>query len=205
MFLERTERWIQGIGKTAVIITLTTLLLGLWRGLHHPISHKSEQEPALLRQPTFYLLVSLGYFGVCYELWRPLRLVLSLPVRTLLLILGTLLYFSGLALVMCGRLALGQMYNVSSVRGASLYADQQLVTHGPFAWVRHPMYLGILFTGVGGVLLYRTWTFVFLVMLFPGLVVRAHQEEQALTAAFGEQWQAYCQQVPGWIPVWRCR
>jgi protein-S-isoprenylcysteine O-methyltransferase Ste14 len=52
------------------------------------------------------------------------------------------------------------MYNVSSAFGNRLYADQELVTSGPFALVRHPMYLGALIAGMGGVLLFRTWSAV---------------------------------------------
>jgi protein-S-isoprenylcysteine O-methyltransferase Ste14 len=33
-----------------------------------------------------------------------------------------------------------------------------------------------------------------------GLVIRARREEQVLAAEFGEQWEAYVQQVPVWIP-----
>ena len=92
------------------------------------------------------------------------------------------------------------MYNVSSSFGAQLYADQQLVTRGPFAYVRHPMYLGILVASFGGLLLYRTWTLVFTTLNFLALTVRARREEQALAAEFGEQWEAYRRRVPGWIP-----
>jgi protein-S-isoprenylcysteine O-methyltransferase Ste14 len=92
------------------------------------------------------------------------------------------------------------MYNVSSSFGAQLYTDQQLITHGPFAYVRHPMYLGILLVGWGGLLLYRTWTFVFIIAHFPVLLVRARHEEQALAIEFGEQWQVYSQRVPAWLP-----
>lgn len=97
-------------------------------------------------------------------------------------------------------LALGEMYNVSSRFGAQLYAGHRLVTHGPYALARHPMYLGILFAGAGGLLLYRTWTFLFVPAHFPALVMRARREEEALSATFGQQWQDYCRRVPGWRP-----
>jgi protein-S-isoprenylcysteine O-methyltransferase Ste14 len=41
---------------------------------------------------------------------------------------------------------------------------------------------------------------VFTTVAFLGLVLRARREEQALAAEFGQHWQEYCQQVPGWIP-----
>ncbi len=101
---------------------------------------------------------------------------------------------------MWGRLTLSQLYNVSSSFGAQLFADHRLVSHGPFAYLRHPMYLGILLISVGGIFLYRTWTFVFLLLHFPALALRARREEQALSEKFGAQWKAYCQAVPAWIP-----
>jgi protein-S-isoprenylcysteine O-methyltransferase Ste14 len=147
-----------------------------------------------------YLAIGIPYFGACALLWRPLPLTLSRPARLAALMLGALLYFPGLALVLWGRLTLGRMYNVSSSLGAQLYADQELVTRGPFAYVRHPMYLGILVASFGGLLLYRTWTLIFTTINFLALIVRARREEQALAAEFGEQWEAYGRRVPGWLP-----
>jgi protein-S-isoprenylcysteine O-methyltransferase Ste14 len=159
----------------------------------------------LLRRPPFYLLAGAGYLGLCRLLWRPLQLTLSLPARLLALVIGGSLYFSGLALTLWGRFALGKMYDSSSTFGAHLYADHYLVTGGPFAYLRHPMYLGILLTGVGGLLLYRTWTFVFLLTHIPSLVIRARREEEVLATAFGRGWQAYCERTPAWLPYLRKR
>jgi protein-S-isoprenylcysteine O-methyltransferase Ste14 len=201
--LDTAERWSRRVGLTTVLVTLTALLWGLWRGTQRPVGYKTGQEPGMLRTPAFYFLASAGYFGLCVRLWRPFPLILSQPARILALILGALLYFPGLALVLWGRLTLAQMYNVSSSFGAQLYAGHRLVTHGPFALMRHPMYLGILLTGAGGLLLYRTWTFVFVLLHFPALLIRARREEQALAAEFGRQWEGYCQRVPTWLPRFR--
>ncbi|HRQ38078.1 MAG TPA: isoprenylcysteine carboxylmethyltransferase family protein [Chloroflexota bacterium] len=194
------ERWSQRFGLGAVLGTLTVVLWGVWRGMRRPSGRKTGREPHLFRTPAFYLFTVLGYFGLCYRLWRPLPLALSRPVRALAVVFGSLLYFPGLVLLMWGRLTLGPMYNVSSSLGVQLYADHRLITHGPFAYVRHPMYLGLWFVGVGGLLLYRTWTFVFLLLQLPAMFARAWREEQALAAEFGSQWQIYCQQTPAWLP-----
>ena len=198
--LDVAEERLRQVGIAALLGTLATLLWGIWRGTRRPAGQSSGRELGALRTPAFYALAITGYFGCCYWLWRPLPLALSRPWRSLALILGSLLYFPGLALVLWGRLALAQMYNVSSTFGAQLYADQQLVTHGPFALVRHPMYLGVLLTTTGGILLYRTWTFVVLLLQLPVLVVRVRREEQALAAEFGAQWAGYRQRVPAWVP-----
>jgi protein-S-isoprenylcysteine O-methyltransferase Ste14 len=157
----------------------------------------------VLRWPV-YLIISILFFGTCFLLWRPIPFSIAPLANLLMLVLGALLYFSGLALVLWGRLALGKMYDVSSSLGAHLYADHQLVTNGPFAFVRHPMYLGIMMASLGGLLLYHMWTLLFLTIVFLGLVMRAKREEQALATEFGEQWETYCQQVPAWIPrIWQ--
>ena len=199
MQLSRLESQVRRLGALALLITLSTILWGLFRGLRRPAGRRVGQPERIMNAPT-YLAIGIPYFGACALLWRPLPLTLSHPARIAALILGALLYFPGLALVLWGRLTLGRMYNVSSSFGARLYADQQLITHGPYALVRHPMYLGILVASFGGLLLYRTWTLVFTALNFLALIVRARREEQALAAEFGEQWKAYCRRVPAWLP-----
>lgn len=198
--MDTAERWTRRTGIAFMVATLATLLWGLWRGTKQSVGHKTSREPEMLRTPVFYFLASVGYFGLCMRLWRPLPQTFSCSARALALFLGALLYFPGLVLVLWGRLTLAQMYNVSSSFGAQLFADHRLITRGPFALVRHPMYLGILLIGIGGILLYRTWTFMFVLLHFPALWIRARREEQVLAAAFGEQWAAYSQRTPAWLP-----
>ncbi len=107
----------------------------------------------------------------------------------------------GFGSVVWGRVALGEMYNISTEVGAELYAHHRLVTSGPFTLVRHPMYLGAIVQFLGGVLLYRTWSVV--ILLTAEIVTnlgRARREEQALAAEFGLDWQAYARRVPSGLP-----
>lgn len=187
-------------GGAALLVVLGMIFYGLARGLHRPVGRQEGRAPGLLHSIAFYILASLIYFGICYLLWKPLPVPLSVGWRITALILGALLFFLGLGLTLWGRLSLGKMYFVSTTLGAQLYADHRLVDQGPYAWVRHPMYLGILLTGLGGILLYRTWTFVFVALHFVGLVFRARREEKALAAEFGEGWQEYCQRTPRFFP-----
>ena len=199
MTLDTVEQCVRWIGAADMLVTLAIVLFGLARSLTRPRGRAIGRANQMLRAPT-YVIISIGYFGLWYILWRPVPLALPIPARGAALILGALLLFPGLALVLWGRLTLGQMYNVSSAFGAQLYADHRLITHGPFALVRHPMYVGVIMASFGGLLLYRTWALVFAATTFLGLTIRARREEQALAAEFGVQWQAYCQQVPAWIP-----
>ena len=196
--LDTVEQWVRWIGAADTLVTLAVVLLGLARSLARPRGRAVGRANQVLRLPT-YILISIGYFGLWYLLWKPIPIALSPAVRIVALALGALLLFPGLGLVLWGRLVLGKMYNVSSALGAQLYADQQLITHGPYAIVRNPMYVGIIAATLGGLLIYRTWSLVFALTFF-GLVIRARREEEALSAEFGATWEAYCQRVPAWLP-----
>jgi len=193
------ERLVQWAGAAAALVCLITALVGIARGLRRPHGRATGLAGKVLRLPA-YLLIGAGFFGACTLLWRPLPLVLSPLTRAVALALGALLPFPGLALVLWGRLTLGEMYDVSSSVGAQLYAGHRLVTHGPFAIVRHPMYAGVILASAGGLLVYRTWTLLFTTLSFLGLVLRARREEEALAAEFGEEWEEYRRRVPAWIP-----
>lgn len=105
-----------------------------------------------------------------------------------------------MAFIFAGRLALGNMYNLSATTGAELYADHWLVTSGPFRLVRHPMYFGAVLAGLGTLLLYRTWTMVVICLHLPVFFVRARREEEVLEQEFGDEWRLYRARVPAGVP-----
>ena len=120
-----------------------------------------------------------------------------------MLTIGSFLFFPGMALLLWARLTLGRNYFVSTAMGAQLFADHQLVTTGPYAIIRHPMYVGLTLAAWGALLIYFTWTTVYFAVFAPMLALRALREEQALSAEFGEQWRDYRKRVPLFIPRFR--
>ena len=205
MRLETVERSTQWAGAAALLMFMVAMLQGLWRGWHSPMGRVAGPAPGFVRNYTrgaWWLYgpgTAIGLW-LLHLLWRPIRLISSTPARIAVLVLGALLYFPGIALMLWGRLTLGRMYNVSSVLGAQLYSEHRMVTSGPFALVRHPMYVGGALAEVGALLIYRTWAVALIPLQIPELSFRARREEEALAAQFGEQWEEYCRRVPAWIP-----
>jgi protein-S-isoprenylcysteine O-methyltransferase Ste14 len=200
MNLQPFEIIIKWLGGLLAYTALGIVLYGVWRGTHRSAGQTTGRFAWWLRSPLFYLITTLGYIGISVLLWKPLPVVLEASLRAWVLMLGVLLYFPGLLLVLWGRLALGKNYFVSTGFGAQLFSSHQLVTRGPFAIVRHPMYLGLMLAALGGLLLYQTWTMVAFAFFAPFTLLRSRREEQVLAAEFGNQWQEYCQRVPAFLP-----
>jgi protein-S-isoprenylcysteine O-methyltransferase Ste14 len=83
----------------------------------------------------------------------------------------------------------------------AIRSKHTLVTHGPYRWVRHPLYsLGtMLFVGIG--LIASNW-FILLAMGlgFVLLAIRTPIEEARLTEKFGDEYRAYLRRTGRFIP-----
>lgn len=80
---------------------------------------------------------------------------------------------------------------------------QKLVTHGPFALSRNPLYNGNYFLWMGFVALSGVWWFLPVATLLFAVeyyfIVR--YEEGVLETIFGEEYLAFKRQTPRWIPT----
>jgi len=202
--MDTYELW---LGRIGGIAGLATLALAIWRMLgsvSRPAGREIGSGARLLRAPIL-LLMTLAFAVGMVWLWRPLPVVLPMAGRIVCLALGALLYFPSLGLYLWGLRTLGVMFAPSSGFGVRLRAEHRLITTGPFAFVRHPMYLAVITAGIGGLLLYRTWAMLLFAMAMFGLTVRGRREEQALAAEFGPAWEEYRRRVPAWLPrrIWK--
>jgi protein-S-isoprenylcysteine O-methyltransferase Ste14 len=200
MNLEFTGLIVQWFGGLLALVALGLVLYGIWRGTQRQTGRTTGLGGSWLRSPWLYFASAVFFFGIAYLGWVPLPLTFTTSTRIVMLVLGSLFYFPGMSLLVWGRLALGKNYFVSTGLGARLYSDHQLVKTGPYAYMRHPMYCGLVVSAVGSLLIYSTWTTVFFVCFAPLMFVRAWREEKALSAEFGDDWQEYCRCVPAFFP-----
>ena len=78
------------------------------------------------------------------------------------------------------------------------------ITAGPYAWIRHPLYLANFLLGLGIILIAGWWpmTVAYLVVFLPVHAVIMCSEETHLTRLYGRQYEDYRRAVPGIFP-WR--
>jgi protein-S-isoprenylcysteine O-methyltransferase Ste14 len=114
---------------------------------------------------------------------------------------GIALMWFGIALRQWSVLALGRYFTVA----VRVVEDQRVVDSGPYRWVRHPSYTGLLLSLVGLGAALGSWLSLVSLAVLPtvGLVVRIRVEESALLAAIGEPYRRYAERRRRLVPgIW---
>ncbi len=129
-----------------------------------------------------------GYDGLVGTLWE---IVLSPERRNQLStwnIAGLSLFIAGLSIAILAAYTLQRFYSSTLVTRE----NHQLITHGPYRLVRHPIYFGVLIA-ILGVPVYAPSLFGFLILLLliPIFLFRIKMEEEMLTEFFGDEYRAY--------------
>ena len=96
---------------------------------------------------------------------------------------------------------LGRQFRVH----AGLYEDHQLVTSGPYAIVRHPIYSSLLAILASTLFLFTTWQWalISLALFIAGTEIRVHTEDGLLASRFGDRFLEYKKRVPAYLPFVR--
>lgn len=82
-----------------------------------------------------------------------------------------------------------------------LKGNHHLVTTGPYAYVRHPLYLAMMGWGVAAALLTANWIIIAMcVLAIAGVLWRVPKEEQMMVEAFGDEYKAYMRRTGRFTP-----
>ena len=122
------------------------------------------------------------------------RLLPGLPWRWL----GAGLFVAGTALRWWSIVHLGRFFSVD----VAIASDHKVVETGPYRFVRHPSYTGLLLqcAGLGIVLRTALSLSVIIVPTFLVLFYRIRVEERALLANFGKDYEAYTRRTKRLLP-----
>ena len=85
---------------------------------------------------------------------------------------------------------------------ARLVEDHKLITTGPYAYVRNPIYTGMFGMLIATGLAMEHWLglIVGAILFAAGLLIRIRSEEKLLRAAFGQEFDDYAKRVSAVIP-----
>lgn len=112
--------------------------------------------------------------------------------------IGAALSALSLALLYWVHAALGHNYSPE----LRIRSEQQLVTWGPYRYVRHPMYSSYLLMAIGMGLLSANWLIglLGLVMIFGLMFLRTPREEEMMMKTFGEHYRRYAHSTGRFFP-----
>jgi len=161
---------------------------------------RSQGKGAILRSGLGVLFLTTGLVVLGFLLWKPISLDVSEQMLFGFSIVGAIFYFCGVGLYLWGLGTMRSQFAVSSLFGAELYKEHKLITSGPFALVRHPLYAGVILTAVGALLIFRTWGMILFMPMSLMVIGRAEREEKLLADEFGDEWESYISKVPKWLP-----
>jgi protein-S-isoprenylcysteine O-methyltransferase Ste14 len=110
---------------------------------------------------------------------------------------GVALTAVGLLFTVWARIKIGR--NWSGI--VTIKEGHELITSGPYAIVRHPIYTGLLPAFVGSALARAEWRGILAVVIaWSALWRKLRFEERWLREQFGESYQAYSQRVAALLP-----
>lgn len=171
----------------------------LWLVLARNVKVTARRQAALPRLLNMALLVSAAVLLAVPHLPVPGLEARLLPGSQwkLWAAVGAALTLLGLLFTVWARAYLGR--NWSGV--AAVKADHELITGGPYHWVRHPIYSGLALAFVGMAVAGGQWRGVLSIALAVGAIVqRIIVEERFMRQQFGVVYDAYAQRVRALIP-----
>ena len=111
--------------------------------------------------------------------------------------LGLVLTAGGILISVWARLTLGRNWSGT----VTIKQDHELVTTGPYAIVRHPIYTGLLLAILGSAVALAEWRgVVAFVLATAALWMKLRREERWMREQFGEAYAAYARRVAALVP-----
>jgi len=150
---------------------------------------RRKGRPGRDRGTRVVVALSLGasiVVGLLIRRWVP---TLDTPAADAFAVAGIVVIWVGLAVRIWAVLTLGGSFSTF----IQVDADQAIVTRGPYRWVRHPSYTGLLLVALGFGLSAGNWLSLVVCAVGPplGLLPRIAVEESEMIRVLGERYRTY--------------
>jgi protein-S-isoprenylcysteine O-methyltransferase Ste14 len=166
-------------------MTVTTVVFSVWAAfwiywLIAAVAAKQSVRTGRFRPPGLLLIAAL----VLIRVFHTGTLAVHSPV---LKVIGLILFASGLALAIWARIYLGRNWGMPMTQRA----EPELVTSGPYRFVRHPIYSGLLLALLGTALATNLYFLVALAIVTVYFIYSATVEERTMTTTFPADYPSY--------------
>ena len=186
----------------AVLIVVMLLLLPV--GVYHRVKSQSTGESLDRRQEGVFVLATLRPLGAVFWLavfawminpaWMAWSAV-SLPIGA---------RWAGVGFLLAGSLLLVWTFRSLGKNLTDTVVTRQqhtLVVHGPYRWIRHPLYSSAALLIVALSLIAANWFFFAAgAALLCVLIIRTRIEEENLVARFGDSYRNYMSRTGRFVP-----
>jgi len=171
--------------------------LALWRVMAFRVKATAQSESVPSRLSHLAPLLFAGYLLAAPQVPIVLLNGRFVPLAIWPVALGAALTFAGLLFSVWARFELaGNWSDFVQVK-----RDHELIVGGPYRWVRHPIYTGLILMFVGTALAVGEWRGVVAVAVAAASFWRKLRlEEAVMRRQFGETYAQYAERVPALIP-----
>ena len=126
--------------------------------------------------------------------WMRLRF---LPRDPWIVNLGIAITAAGLLFALWARAYLGRNWSGA----VTVKVDHQLICSGPYRWVRHPIYSGIILAFIGTAIVRgQVRGLVAVPLLWISFTIKRRVEERFMTATFGPEYEEYSRTTGAIVP-----
>jgi protein-S-isoprenylcysteine O-methyltransferase Ste14 len=176
--------------------------IGIWVLLELRVRLRSRlnRHGARLERGSLLVVLAAIYAGLGggFEAAAKVHTAAIADGRWLIFVLGMVLICAGIVIRQWAVALLGELFTID----VRVHPGQTVVERGPYRWVRHPSYTGLIMTFVGIGFALGNWAALIVLAVLPtaGLVVRIRFEERALLAALGDPYRRFAASRPHLFP-----
>jgi len=168
------------------------IYLAYWWGKSTNVKVTEQREGMPSRLVRLVLIVCAAALLLLPNIPLPLLDERFLPPGALCFWGGSLVTAGGLLFSIWARRYLGKNWS----QAVTVKEGHELITSGPYALVRHPIYTGLLLAFVGSAVALGEWRGLLAVALvFGALWRKLRLEDKWMRAQFGETYEAYSRRI----------
>jgi protein-S-isoprenylcysteine O-methyltransferase Ste14 len=173
----------------AVILGCWLVFFAVWAVLAIAGGRGGRQSPTPANRMLRLAVLALAVFAVFYGDRLPMDFARSTARYAQQIgaaAVGAVLCIAGLGFAVWARVSLGRSWGMPM----TLHQKPELVTAGPYAYVRHPIYTGVAAMTIGTALVYPL-AVLWSVVLIAYFIFSARREERDMERRFPDTYPAY--------------